>query len=320
MQKTEVNSRALRRLAETLLDDMAEYEVIPEGQREDIATSLVRQWLTCDGNATVFLGEEQVHLVLGRTPLGRPCAVPEWAGHGWVRQLTRDWWVSPDDLPEVLGQLNRGQSAEVVNEDGVPLRLWVNPREKRRGVEPLGPGDFRPGAARDYSRIAADELEQQFGEGLDPEEVDELARSVAGQWRRYGGHACLFLDGHRRLDIEFNEQGDGTYEVVSRSTGVDLERSLSSLGFPPEVLPEVMTRINLGQAIELRDGRGVASVLWHDPKARGICVRKGGAAQPAVPVGTPPVLCPTCRAVLKLWREGERRQTCYHCGHTVSLS
>jgi hypothetical protein len=320
MRKIKVNSRALRRLAEALLDEIAEGEEFPEGEREDFATSLVRQWITYDGSATVFLGEQQVYLVLGRTPLGKPCVVAEPAGHGWVRQLTRDWKVSPDDLPEVLDQLNRGQSAEVVNGDGVPLRLWVNPKEKRRGVEPLVKEDVRPGGTRDYCQIAADELEQQFGEGLDSEEMDELARSVARQWQRYGGHASLFLDGHQELDLKLNEQGDGTCDVVTRRVSVDLEPPLCSLGFPPEVLPELIAQINLGQEIEFRDRKGVHSRLWHDPKARRICVQLLDLVLPAVPGMAPPVLCPKCTAVLRLWRDGECQQTCPLCGHTISLS
>jgi hypothetical protein len=319
MQKVKVNSRALRRLAEALLADIAGDEDIPEGEREDFATSLVRQWLTYDGSATLFLGEEQVYLVLGRTPLGRPCVVPEPAGSGWVRRLTRDWKVSPDDLPEVLDQLNRGQSAEVLNGDGVPLRLWVNPKEKRRGVEPLVKEGIRPGATRDYYQIAADELEQQFGMALEADEVEALARSVARQWQRFEGHACLFLDGHQQLDLTLKEQGDGTCEVVATRMSTDLERFLSSLGFPPEVLPEVITRLNLGQEIEFRNRKGFHARLWHDPKARGIYVWEPGPVQPALPGMTPPVLCPRCTAVLRLWRDGERQQTCPLCGHTISL-
>ena len=232
MPKIEANSRALRRLAEALLDEMAGDEVLPGGERADVATSLVRQWLTYEGHATLFLDDEQVYLDLGRTPLGKPCVVPEPAGHGWVRQLARDWKVHPDDLPEVLDQLNRGQSAEVVSADGVPLRLWVNPRERRRGVEPLAREGYRPTVTRDYGRMAADALEDQLGEGLDPGEMEALARSVAQQWQRYGGHASLFLDGHRRLDLKLHEHGDGTCEVVSGRAGAGIERSLSSLGCP----------------------------------------------------------------------------------------
>jgi hypothetical protein len=320
MQKTEANSRALRLLAESLLDDMAEYDVITEEEREDVATSLVRQWLTCEGNATLFLGEEQVYLVLGRTPLGKPCVFPESAGHGWVRQLTRDWKISPDELPEILGQLNRGQSAEVVNADGVPLRLWVNPAERRRGIEPLAREQLRPGAKRDYFRIAADELEQQFSEGLDQDELDELAASVARQWQRYGGHASLFLDGQRRLDVGFRNLDDGTYEVVFRRISADLGADLTALGFRPEEFPGLLARINLGQEIAFRDGQDAPCVLWHDPQTGRIRVRRVGAVPPTEPAEAPPVLCPACGAVLRPWREAEQQQTCAHCRHTVSLS
>jgi hypothetical protein len=317
MQKLDVDSRALRRLAEALFHEAAEDPEVAEAEGEDFVTSLVRQWITYEGNATMFLDEQEVYLVLGRTPLGKPCVIPELVGHGWVRQLTRDWKVSPDDLPDALEQLNRGQSAEVVNRDGVPLRLWVNPREKRRGVQPLVQEDLRPEVMRDYYQIAADELEEQFGGSLEPEELDDLARSVAKQWQRHGGHASLFLDGNRELHFQLSEYGDGTYNVAPARLNVNLERSLSSLGFSPEVLPEVLTRINLGQEIELRDRQGAPSVLWHDPMTRRLCVRKVGSAQPAVPGETPPVLCPTCTAALPLWREGQRAQTCSHCGHTI---
>ena len=74
MPKRKFNSRALRRLAEELIQRIAQDQEIPEGEREDFATSLVRQWITYDGNATVFLGEQQVYLVLGKTPLGHPAS------------------------------------------------------------------------------------------------------------------------------------------------------------------------------------------------------------------------------------------------------
>src|SRR5437870_5273004 len=106
MGKRKFNSRALRRLAEELFQRVAGNEEFPDDERADFVTSLVRQWITYDGNAALFLGDRQVYLVLGRTPLGNPCVVPEPGLHGWVRELTGDWKVSPDDIPDILDQLN----------------------------------------------------------------------------------------------------------------------------------------------------------------------------------------------------------------------
>lgn len=319
MPKGKFNSRALRQLAEELIQTIAQDEEIPEDERDDFVTSLVRQWITYDGNATVFLGDQQVYLVLGKTPLGKPCIVPEPALPGWMNRLREDWKISPDDLPEIIDQLNRGQSAEIINRDGIPLRLWVNPKEKSKGVEPLIKENIPPETKRDYHKIAAHELEKQFGEVLDPEERRALACSVVKQWQHHEGHACLFIDGQQQLVFKFTEHGDGTCDVVARSMSVDLGPLLSSLGFSPEVHPELIARINLGQKIEFRDRKGVLSRLWHDPKARRIRVQPVDLVVPAVPNKMQPAFCPKCTAVLRLWREGERQQNCPICGHTVSL-
>jgi hypothetical protein len=319
MRKIAADSRALRHLAEELLEEIAEDEGIPEEEWGDLATSLVRQWVSYDGNATLFLGGSQVYLVLGQTPLGKPCVVSLPAPKGWLKQLSREWKVRLDDLPEVLDHLNRGQSAEVVNADGVPLRLWVNPREKSRGVEPLAKANLRPGVKRDYLQMAAAELVEQFGSGLDPEEMGGLARSVAGQWQRHEGHAALFLGGHQQLLLKLNENADGACEVVSRRVAVDLEAALSSFGFPPEALPQVIAGLNLHQQIDFRDRQGVRCRLWFDPKAGSLDVRPVDLVPPTPPPQTPPVVCPSCTAVLRPWQDGERQQTCAHCGHAVSL-
>jgi hypothetical protein len=53
---------------------------------------------------------------------------------------------------------------------------------------------------------------------------------------------------------------------------------LGSRGFAAEVIPEVIARINLDQAIEFVDKKGVRSLLWHDPQAWRISVRPVGPA------------------------------------------
>ncbi len=82
MRQRKFNSRALRRLAEELFQQIVGDGDFPEGEREDFVTSLVRQWITYDGNATLFLGERRST----SSWAGRPSATPAssrsraWAG------------------------------------------------------------------------------------------------------------------------------------------------------------------------------------------------------------------------------------------------
>lgn len=319
MSTRKVNSRALRQLAEELFERIGGDEEFPEDERADFVTSLVRQWITYDGQATLFLGERQVYLVLGRTPLGKPVVIPEPGLGGWVRELTQDWKVSPDDLPDILDQLNLGQSAETVNGDGIPLRLWVNPKERGRGVEPLVKEDIPPGAARDYRKIATGEVVRHLGDELGSEETDELACSVVSQWQRFDGHASLFIDGHTEFHFKITEHGDGMCDVVTSQLHIDLHAVLSDCGFPPDVFPEVIARINLGQEVEFRDRSGVRTRLWHNPKTRRMCLQPLDPKKPIPTAEGPPFLCPNCTAVLSPWQEGVRQQTCPLCGHLISL-
>jgi hypothetical protein len=270
MRKRNVNSQALRQLAHELFDEIAAHGGIQEEQREEFATSMVRQWITYDGNATLLVEDQQVYLVLAKTPLGKPSIVPEPALPGWMNCLREDWKISPDDLPEVIEQLNRGQSAEVVNGDGIPLRLWVNPKERTKGVEPLVQEDIPAGTKRDYQKIATHVLERQLGPDMDPDEMEALACSVAKQWQRFEGHASIFLDAERQLALRIVEKDDGGCEVGAKWMPVNLEAALAGFGLPTEVHPDVIARINLGQEIEFVDQKGIRSRLWHDPKARRI--------------------------------------------------
>ncbi len=319
MSRKKTNSRALRRLAEELIQRIAGDAELPDDEREGFVTSLVRQWITYDGNAVVFVGEQPVYLVLGKTPLGKPLVIPEPGLPGGMKRLARDWKVNSDDLPEVIDQLNRGQSAEVINGDGIPLRFWVNPKERSLGVEQLVEVKVPPGTERDHRKIAADMVEEYLGAALDPKEMDDLACSVAKQWQQYSGHACLFLSAHQQLSLKFKEHGDGTCNVACGKVRVELGPVLASYGFSPEVVGEVIARINLGQEIEFQDGQGGRNRLWHDPKERRICVKRLDVVQPAVRDVMPPFLCPKCTAVLSPWWEGVRQQTCPLCGHLVSL-
>lgn len=319
MSKKPSKSRMLREMADDITRKMAADGAIADDEQESLATALVRQWVTYDGVATLFLNGQQVNLLLGNTPLGRPQIVPVPGLPGWLNQLTRDWMISVDDLPDVFAQLNCGQSAEVTNTEGTPLRLWVNPKEGGRGVEPLVTKPMPKGHRRDYHKMARVELEQQLGPGLDGEEVDALVGSIASQWQKYRGHASLFV-GREQLHFTLTEYADGTSSVDAERISSAIAPKLQSLGFPPEAIPDVIAKLNLAQEIEFKNTDGARSLMWYDPVARHVHV-VGGNDKPAGQQrqsGTSPILCPQCGAVLHLWREGEKLQACPSCGRQVS--
>jgi hypothetical protein len=273
------NSRLLRTVAEEIFQRLATEGRILEAEAGDFITSLVRQWITYDGNATWFFGEEQLHFAHRHTPLGKPQLATQRIPPGWFAELQRQWKIAPEEFPGIIEQLNRGQSAETVNAEDVPLRLWVNPRDKNVGVEKLVSAPSVPGAKKDYRKIAADQLVRHLGMAVDKEELEALAYSVAMQWQQFEGHACVFLDRGKQLSFTLTEQDGATRVVTTRQDG-SLEASLSSLGFPPSAIPEVVAHINLGQVIEFRDKEGIPTVLRYNPKLKKPQVRPRDYAFP----------------------------------------
>lgn len=273
-------SHALRELAEKLVEEISERFDLSEKDRRDCPTSLVRQWITYDGHATLFLAEQQLYFVLARTPLGKTFAVPTPALTAWSKQLTDDWKISPDDLPDIFDQLNRGQSAQVTNADGLPVRLWVDPSNQGRHVEPLVKENIPPGRKRDYHKIAADILESYLGPLVDADEMEKLARSVVNQWQRHEGTACLFMEGE---SLVFTlKEGEAGCNVAVQSGQSHIASVLASYGIASEVIPQAIAKINLAQEIEFQDKNGVACGLWHDPKERRIRVRPINPGPPSL--------------------------------------
>ena len=317
MRKKRFDSRELRQLAEELLEGIVNGEPIPEADRADLATSLVRQWITYDGKATLFIGEGQFCFVLAETPLGTYRVIPEQLPPGWINRLIQDWKISREDLPQLFGQLNLGQSVETINRDGIPIRLWVNPKERGMGVEQLVQQPIPPGQKRDYRKIAGDLLEQSFGTELDPRAMEEFGSSIVKQWQQYEGHACLFYQPEQRLSWTLTEHDDGRCNVIATREPANLESQLSSRGVPPEVIPHVIARINLGQEIEFRDRKGVRSMLGYDPKAKEVRVRVLPFRQPVKPSDFRPICCPECGAVLIPQLGNEPPKPCPLCGHVV---
>jgi hypothetical protein len=276
MRNNPSQSRELRQLAAEFLQALADHEFLPDAERDDLAGSLVRQWLTYDRNAVLIIGERLMYLVLSKTPLGRWRVVPTNERMRWT-QLSEDWKIDLDELPNIIKRLNLAQSAELTNLDGLPIRLWVDPKKRGRGVEPLV---NRPLPSvlpkRDYHKIAGRALQAELGSTVAPDEMEALTRSVAAQWQQHEGHACIFLDKNRQLILTLTEQPDGGCNMTVRRQTVNLEPVFASLRLPTDAIWEAIVRFNLGEKVELRDVSGVASVLSHNPKTRRIEVGTGG--------------------------------------------
>lgn len=209
MSKRKFDPSALRQLAEEFLQKIADDQEIPSGEHGDFVTSLVRQWMTYDGNATFFVGEDQIYLTVGKTPLGNYSIIPQPSPPGWLDCLVDDWKINPEELPGILEQLNLGQGAETTNAEGIPLRLWVNPKERSQGVEPLVKRPLPPGTKKDYRKIAGKELAKHIRMLVDDEEMAVLADSVVRQWQQFQGHASIFLNKDRQVALKLTEQSDG---------------------------------------------------------------------------------------------------------------
>lgn len=316
MTKRKLNSRALRQLAADLLEDASGKFDLSLEDREGLITSLVRQWITYDGHALLFLEETKVYFHLGSSPLGRSTIGIEPCPSNWPDVLRDDWQIGDDDLRDLLRQLNVGQSAEVVNQEGTTLRVWVDPKQRTNQVEPLSPEPRRPDAKRDFLKIALYVVRDQFSE-VDEQQLDELAHSVAKQWQQYHGQACIFLDEQRQGIFRLIERPDGGCGTNYNVVPIQLKPLLTSLGCPEEMVGDVMIRFNLGHEVEVRDAGGEPCILWHDPEKRTVRVRPLNP-RPEVPQAKlASIFCPHCTAVLKLWSEEECEQACPNCGRAV---
>lgn len=304
--------RIIRQMVEQFLTQMAPY--LLDEEREELVTSVVRQFATYDGHAVVFGNGCPIYLHLAVTPLGKPSLGHEAPGLSWVRELVEDWRVDPEELPDIFQQLNRGQSADVVSLDGLPLRLWTNPRTRERGVDnevpPTGPVDPK----RRFRTIAKSVVERSVP-GLPRSEIEPLVGSVARQLEQHQGHACLFIGTKKRVVCTVTDQPNGNSNTRLEEVGFNLEAILNDLGFKPQAIPEAIARLNLHQQVEFQDKNGIPTLLIVDPRTGELGTRP---LQPR-PHAAPPVFCPTCSAVLSPWRQGDQQQTCPQCGFGVSL-
>ncbi len=99
MAARKTNSRVLRQLAAGLFDGLVAQGIVLEAERNDFITSLVRQWITNEGTATWFVGEEQLYFTHRHTPLGKPLLSTERVQPGWFLNCSGTGTSTPRSLP-----------------------------------------------------------------------------------------------------------------------------------------------------------------------------------------------------------------------------
>lgn len=265
MARDPQRSRRLRQLADRLLAGVP--DELLTSPRAELATSLVRQWQTYDDHATLVLGGEQ-HYFKAAVDSGDELQVGHFRVDAavWFAQCARDHDLDEGQLREAVRQLNVGQSAEVRNRRGEPLRLWANPKDRQKGIEALNPRAPAPGTAPDYAKVARSAVESVAGATPGAGAKEELAASLVRQWAAADGHAVL-LTPKAKLHIIAAPQPGGLVSVETRTLATSLPRKLRSCGLTDEGVARLLRLVNLGQAPVVTDEQGRRCQVRVDPRS-----------------------------------------------------
>jgi hypothetical protein len=108
--------------------------------QDELATSLVRQWLTNDGHAGLVMPTHQFWFTLAANGEGFNVGVARFDGC-WGRALSRDWHVADEEIPGLLHQLNLCQSVSCRTTAGLTIRLRIEPRVRTVRCEQQAEGE-----------------------------------------------------------------------------------------------------------------------------------------------------------------------------------
>lgn len=103
-------------------------------KKDELATSLVRQWATHAGEAVILTSEHEIWFHLQRLEGGGTKVVRDVRPANFVKHLRRSRVVE-EEIPALLDALNVRQSVQCYTEDGELLHLRVNPAEKKYYIE-----------------------------------------------------------------------------------------------------------------------------------------------------------------------------------------
>jgi hypothetical protein len=117
----------LRKIAEhTLAKYLGDLDA---GLRDELATSLVRQWVTNDGHAGFVTPTHKFWFQMVLKGEGVEVGFNPVEGK-WAHYLSERWHVDEGEIPGLLHQLNLCQSVLCRNADGHRIRLRVEPKER----------------------------------------------------------------------------------------------------------------------------------------------------------------------------------------------
>ncbi len=97
--------------------------------RDDLATSLVRQWVTNDGHAGFVTPTRQFWFQMVTKGDGVEVGFSPVEGN-WGGVLTEEWHVAEEEVPALLHRLNLCQSVLCRTADGLTIRLRIEPKER----------------------------------------------------------------------------------------------------------------------------------------------------------------------------------------------
>ena len=133
----------LRKIAESEL--AAQFGHLDDAIRNELATSLVRQWLTNDGHAGLVTPTCQCWFRLVTHEDGRLEVGVKKSEGRWGRALSQDWNVAEEEIPGLLHQLNLCQSVLCRNGAGQTIRLRIKPKERTVLCEEAEEEESAPG-------------------------------------------------------------------------------------------------------------------------------------------------------------------------------
>lgn len=235
--------------------------------RDDLITSLVRQWLTYQRQATLVSREEQYYVILieDRNEIQGVNVEPFPASEWWDGSM-RDWHFDEDQLEDALCQLNMGQSAEFENRDGIRVRVWTNPKERKKGIEPVEPVAPKAPGRRQYRKFAQDVLANIVELKHPWIEQGDLITSLVRQWLTYDGHAMILTE-ECEYRIRCVAKPDGGNEVGWEGLPTRPARNLVASGVASEEIPDLLHRLNSGQTPEITLVNGRRIRLSMNPRS-----------------------------------------------------